>query len=226
MILEFKKSRLILLIGLAIGLIVTGLLFLFTQQLFVLLLFVFLYPWMLYRYSKKAALRSIQDLEKILHRELDAKRYIDKYNQLIDKPKSRDSRWNLKKYHNIMLAALVLNDQPLFNQYLKASNEKFESVYRILPVFNYLKNTLLVMEMAVFENKHSTKVMEESFEKLDKQIQATILKNPYSFHNWVLNLTKYNESEIESLPNVLKKLTMNAYENNSKKFKTELHISK
>ncbi len=222
MILEFKKSRLTLFIGLAIGIIVTGLLFLFTQQIFVILLFVFLYPWMLYRYSKKAALRAIQDLEKILHRDLDAKKYMETYNQLIDNPKSRDSRWNLKKYHNVMLATLVLNDQTLFNHYLEASNQKFDSVYQMLPVFNYLKNTLLVMNRAVFENKHSTKAMTESFETLDQQVKTSILKNPYSFHNWVLNILNYSKSEIEALPNVLKKLTMNAYNNNPKKFKNEI----
>ena len=206
MILEFNKSRNTLLIGTLIGFIVVALLFLFTEQVFVMILFVFLYPWMLYRYAKRVASRAMQDLELLLYKEENPEQYLANYLSLIKRNKSKDERWQLQKHHSVMIAALVLNDQKLFNTYQKEAETRFANVFKILPLFNYFNQVLKAMGKLVFENKRSTRPMLDAFKHLEQGVQVQILKNPNSFHNWVIN---EEDAEDETKPYVIRQLNQN-----------------
>ncbi len=206
MIFEFKKAKNTLLIGALVGIIVIALLFVFTNQAFVMLLFVFLYPWMLYRYSKRVAVRSMQDLEALLYRHGDVKKYLSEYQRLIENKKSKDKRWQLQKHHNAMVAAMVLNDQSLYDKYNHAAETQFSDLYKLLPVFNYFRHVLNAMSQKVFEKKYSPRAMLDAFKHLEKQVQAQILRNPNSFHNWVINDSDGNQ---ENPPFVIGQLNKN-----------------
>ncbi len=206
MILEFKNSRNTLFIGGLIGIIVILLLFIFTEQAFVMLVFVFFYPWMLYRYAKRVSMRAMQDLERLMYLQEKPKQYLETYLKLIENNKSRDERWQLQKHHSVMVAALVLNNESLFNQYQKEVESRFSNLFRILPVFNYFNQVLKAMAKILFENKHSIRPMLDAFKKLDPPVQAQILNNANSFHNWVLNEDGVADA---SQPYVIRQLNQN-----------------
>ncbi len=212
MILDFNKSKLFLIIGTLVGMILAVLLSFFANMILGAILFFLVYEWFLYKFSKKVALKAMNDLESVLYIQGNATFYYKQYETMILNHKGLDERWLLKKYHNIMVATLVLNDENSFYKYYNEATHKFKTTYNTLPIFNYFNTLLNNMARVVFYNKTHTKKLVEDFNSLDSNLKQQISKNPYSFHNWVMAKKPY---QINETPFIIKTLEENRLKNNS-----------
>ena len=214
MIFDFNHSKKVFIVGTIFGVLLSVALAYFANMVVGAVLFFLIFEWVLFRFSKKVAIRSMNDLESVLYKDGNALEYFKQYETMIKKDIGFDKRWLVKKYHNIMVAALVLNDEKRFYQYYDKANDAFDDIYSLLPLFNYFKTLLNTMANYVFNNQKTLNNLKVDFKKLDQPIQNQILNNPFSFHNWVSKTKDFKE---ENYPLILVELETNRKRNTNSK---------
>jgi len=217
MILELNRARRVLIVGLVIGVVTIGLMIYFNPNPFLLLMFVFLYLYTLVKYSKRVSMKELNDYERLLHHHEQVLDYYRIYENLLNKNISKDPRWHVKKRQNLCLASMALNDKHKMQEHLSKLKEEHQEVYRVQPLFTYMRETLILMSQIIQGQKASFKAYESAFSDLDKETQNHIKSNVHSYHRWLYQYPHYREEEIAELPFVLKKLTEYTKDNEAKK---------
>lgn len=207
MIFELTRARTVLIIGLLVGIATFTLIILFNPNPLVSLMFVFLYAYTLFKYVKRVSIKELNDYERRLHQDGDWEGYFRLYQSLLQKKLSKDARWQVKKLQNVVLGAILLNDQEVKATYIEQLKSTHETLYKIHPIFNYMKETLLLIHRLTEGEKLSFEAYEKAFEHLDKETQSMIKQNPHSYHRWLDQYPHYDQSEKAELPAVLKRLS-------------------
>ncbi len=207
MILELNRARTVLIVGVLVGIATLTLITWFNPNPLVLLMFVFLYAYTLFKYVKRVAMKELNDYERLLHQEGAFEEYFRRYQSLLKKTLSKDARWQVKKLQNVLLGAILIDDELAIKQSLDQLNSSHASLYNIHPIFNYMKETLVLIHSLTTGGKPSFKAYEKAFNKLDKETQSMIKQNPHSYDRWLYQHPHYDASEISELPAVLKRLS-------------------
>lgn len=211
---DYSRARITFIVGLLVGLLTIILLFLYSDNRWVVFAFLPFYLIFLRWVVKRASIRTLYDLEKSLYKDLDAVNYAAKYDYIAQNGVNFDERWTVTKYHNASLGNLFLGNQAKAKAHIEHLEKAHEAFYSRNPIFKYMFEVLKTLYAMFYESPqvftHHLKTMNSTLEQLPDEVKDQIRGNEESFHNWIQwnekNLFHSSGKNHQELLNAIKKM--------------------
>jgi|GEM_PF-5672167 len=192
MIFDFKKNRLILLLGMIVGSIVVVVLTLQqsdTQTMVLAIAFMMFFLWFILR---RMTIKEIQDLQQLFMIERDAYQFKMAYDHLLRKGTAFDKRWVITKHQNYILGAIFNGDEEDARFVLDELEKHYGQTLHKQPVYHYLDAVIKGLISLYYEETpniiESINIINERFDALPAQMQKQMESNVNSFHRFFKTL--------------------------------------
>ncbi len=188
MIFDFKKNRIIFVIGLILTLLAAVILLQFDanpENIFIASAIAALIIWVVLR---KTTVHEMQQLQIKFMLHCDPKAFKEAYIKLLTKGFSYDKRWTITKHQNAILGSIFSGDQETSKYYLEILESRHSQTLEKQPIYRYSHAVTQALYAVFYEDKDAIfkrlEALKHAFEKLPATAKKTIERNINGFHYW------------------------------------------
>ena len=188
MIFDFKKNRLVFMVGLLGTLILSIILLqlnINADTVFIVSAILALLIWFTLR---RLTVQEVQQLQVKFMLECNPVVFKDAYIKLINNRFSYDKRWAITKHQNVVLGAIFSGDQATAETVLKTTEARFNTIISKQPVYRYSHAVTHALYAAFYLDRgdflEKLDQVSVAYEGLPGNAKKTIENNLNGFHYW------------------------------------------
>ncbi len=188
MIFDFKRNRIIFVVGLVMTLLAAVVLLQIDanpENIFIASAIAALIIWVILR---KTTVHEMQQLQIKFMLHCNPTAFKEAYVKLLTKGFSYDKRWTITKHQNAILGAIFSGDQTTAKHYLDLLESRHSNTLEKQPIYRYSHAVTQALYAVYYEDEsvifNRLESLKSAFEKLPATAKKTIEKNINGFHYW------------------------------------------